>query len=365
MSLERNNLDYSWIIRCSGSSPGHCGEFRTIGSIPRNSLLPLLEVIDDGVWDRYYYELNRRFGAVYVELPLYLNERRNKWWNEGDNKCRNINDQNCVDFFSNNDHRLDIPVVSWGHNDRNIRLDFSAETQLLSNVKDNFDHVGLRIGLPSYDIQSLPLTSTSLINLLGSLDSSDTLFIDIFSVGSLIQQRLSNLTYVLRNIPSTVDNIYILNAFEPDHMSHNYGPYLARHFNIRGFGDFATEHRFPAKMKRPPDAEPYRRNIHYYNWNRFELYTFSEYDSYKRAAAVMRSSGIWQSNAAHLQNCPACVRVENDDYNNWTVYWKEFRIKHYIYSILNETRLNVNDTRTAEDLDPIGHDNVFNLGGGA
>ena len=139
------NLEYAWIIRCSGSSPGHCGEFRSIDSIPNNSLIPIIEIIDDVVWDRYYSKLSRKFGEVFVELPLYLNERRNKWWNEGSTQCRNINSQSCMDFFTNNDHRLEIPIVSSDHGNRNIQLDYSAENTLLTQVKDNFSRVGLRI----------------------------------------------------------------------------------------------------------------------------------------------------------------------------------------------------------------------------
>jgi len=363
--VQRNDLNYIWVLRCSGSSPGHSGEYRTIDYIPRNSLTPLMEIIDEGVWNRYYGALSRQFGEVYVELPLYLNEKNNKWWNEGDNRCRNINDHSCLDFFNTNEDRLDIPVVSWWHNNREIRLDYSPETQLLAEIKTNFEKVGVRIGLPSYDIQNVPLTRASLLTLLNSLDASDTLFIDVYAVGSLIQQRLSNLSFTIDHIPSHVQNIFILNAFEPDHMGHNYGPYLKRHYNLMGFGDFATEHRFPVSVKRDPRVRRFRRNIQYYNWNRFELYTFSEYDSYERTASVMRSSGIWQANPDHIHSCPACSRVASGDYNNWTVYWKEFRIKHYINSIVNETRINNDNARTAEDLDPIGHDNLFNLGGRA
>ena len=199
--------------------------------------------------------------------------------------------------------------------------------------------------------------------MLNNLDTSDTLFIDIYNVGSLIQQRLSNLDFIIDNTPQNINNIFILNAFDPDHLGHNYGPYLARHFNVRGFGDFATEKRYPHKVKRSPRVRQYRRNIHYYNWNRFELYTFSEYDSYLRTANILRSSGIWRSNPNHIRNCPACRQVENGECNNWTVYWKEFRIKHYIYSIINDTRAADNGTQSAEDLDPIGHDTLFNVGG--
>ena len=363
MLLERNNLNYTWILRCSGSSPGHSSEFRTIPNIPRNSLLPIVEIIDEVAWDRYYDALSRQFGAVYVELPLYLNERRNKWWSDSEGQCRNINSQSCLDFFIGNDHRIDVPVVSSQHDNRNIRLDYSVENQLFSQIKDNFNRVGLRIGLPTYDIQSVPTSRTSLVNLLSNMTSSDTLFVDIFNVGSLIQQRLSNLAFVINNTPEQVDHIYILNAFNPDNGEHNFGPYLARYFNVKGFGDFATEKRFPAKVRIGPRIRTFRRNIHFYNWNRFELYTFSEYDSYDRALAHLRSSGVWRNNSDHRARCPACNRIETSDTNNSHNYWKEFRIKHYLYSIVTDTRINDNGIQTAEDLDPIGHDNLFNVGG--
>lgn len=359
----RHFFDFFWVIRCSGSSQSQNAEYRTLEDVPSQNIKPILEIVTENLWDVFLSKCRSKFGDVYVEFPAYLSERSNKFLGITKHDITLDVYSDCAEFFSQNTNKIDIPVVSTSHPERETVMNYDLETGLYHQVKRNFSRVGVRTSVPTFDISVAPRTFDSFRNMVNSLDVNDILFLDIFYLSGVLNPIHTNLQVMInlakkRNIP-----IYILNAFEPEDQSHNYGPYLYRHFNIDGFGDFATEKRYPTGG-RDRTIRRVRKIIRYYNWDRFQLLNFKAW-SYSQAADILKQSGAWRRNSLHNTSCPACIRVESGDFNEWSVYWKEFRIKHYLCSILNETLQRSSSCQTAEDLDPDGHDTLFNISGSA
>lgn len=152
--------------------------------------------------------------------------------------------------------------------------------------------------------------------------------------------------------------IFVLNAFEPFDLRHNFGPIFSYRYDLDGFGDFATEKRFP-----PAGGRAQRRIIRYYYWDRYLLKEIAR-TSYHSAASQLRASSYWTNHAYHIPSCNVCREVDNHRYNEGHSYWKRFRILHYLNSITNETRQQSASAVSDEDLDPDGYDILFNVAEG-
>jgi len=120
--------------------------------------------------------------------------------------------------------------------------------------------------------------------------------------------------------------------------------------------DFATEKRFP-----PAGGRAQRRIIRYYYWDRFMLKEIAR-RKYHFAADQLKKSRYWANHTSHISSCNACTEVQNNLYNEGHVFWKRFRILHYLNSILNETKQQFSLATSSEDLDPDGYDLVYNIG---
>ncbi len=149
--------------------------------------------------------------------------------------------------------------------------------------------------------------------------------------------------------------IFILNAFEPSDSGHNFGSLFSYRYGLDGFGDFATEKRFPASGGSSPT-----RIVRYYYWDKYILKEIAN-NSYPASAVQLKNSPYWVNHIRHHSSCGACNKIEIGNYNNGHSYWKEFRILHYLNSITTETRHQFATAVSEEDLNPDGYDSRFNV----
>lgn len=359
-SNEPTSYEYIWIVRCSGSRINSNIEYRLLPEAPDHNITPLIEVIDEDISTPFRTSLRRKYQRVFVEFPAYLNEQGNKFRAKPDTTLRDY--PNCIDFFNSISLGPDTPVVSAYHDPRDIVIDYSIESQLLDELPDETGEVAVRTRIPTVSLSSSATSLNSYNHLLDILNGRGSLFLDIFNISSGFVQTISNLR-LMCNLARNLDiPVYILNAFEPRDMAHNYGPFFSKHFDLEGFGDFATEFRFPRNVRIDRPYRDIRKTIRFYNWNRFVLRDFSQY-TYADALSQLTTSRLWTTNTAHISSCPACRNVSQGNYNRSRSYWKTFRIQHYLHCMADETYTNYMTSSNAEDMDPDGYDTFFSSGG--
>lgn len=355
----QDEYDYIWIIRCSGSRINSNVEYRLLPEAPDTNITPLLEVIDQSIFHPFRTSLRRRYNVVFVEFPAYLNEQGNKFRVKPNTTLRNYT--NCIDFFNSISLGTDIPVVSAYHDPRDILIDYSIESRLLERIIDEISEVAVRTRIPSVNLRNTD-SLNSYNNLLDILNGRGSLFLDIYNLSSGFVQKISNLRLMCNLAINQGIPVYVFNAFEPRDMAHNFGPFFSKYYDLKGFGDFATELRFPRSVRIDRPYREVRKTIRFYNWNRFILKDFSDY-AYNGALSQLTTSRLWINNNAHISSCPVCRDVSLGLYNRSRIYWKAFRIQHYLHCITNETFSNYATSSNAEDMDPDGYDMFFNSGG--
>lgn len=342
-------FDYIWIIRCSGRNV----EYRLTPQAPQNGIRPLIEAINENIFNRFAGLLRRKYGEIMVDLPLYLLEKSNKFFEsvqELSNRYRNQ-----MVFFQKFKSLIDIPVVSASQTGI---LDYKIEENILQNVKEEFERVAVRVRVPTFDLERAPTTLSSYKSLLGTMEDNNLLLLDVFNImGTEYQIRL-NLQLMSALGKEQNLEVFVLNAFKPFDLGHNFGPLFSYLFDLDGFGDFATEKRFPGAGGRAQ-----KRIIRYYHWDRFMLKEIARIN-YHLAASQLKNSNYWINHSAHFSSCNVCNEIQNDIYNEGHLFWKRFRILHYLNSISNETRQQFSQATSAEDLDPDGYDLIYSVSEG-
>lgn len=357
---DSTSFGYIWIVRCSGSRINSNIEYRLLTDAPDHNITPLIEVIDEDISTSFRTSLRRKYHRVFVEFPAYLNEQGNKFRVKPDTTLRDY--PNCIAFFNSISLSPDIPVVSAYHDPRDIVIDYSSEFKLLEELPNESGEVAVRIRIPPVNLSSSATALNSYNHLLDILNGRGSLFLDIFNISSGFVQTITNVRFMCNLANNLNIPVYILNAFEPRDMAHNYGPFFSKYFNLEGFGDFATEFRFPRNVRINRPYSDIRKTIRFYNWNRFVLRDFSQY-TYAAALSQLTTSRLWTNNRAHISSCPACRNVSLGIYNRSRTYWKTFRIQHYLHCMANETYTNYMSSLNAEDMDPDGYDTFFSTGG--
>lgn len=347
---ENKHFDYIWVLRCSGKNQNRNVEYRMIPNVPTARITPLLEVIDTTLLHTFTYSLRTKYGKVMVDFPSYLLEASNKFSEDiAELKAQYTTTEN---FFKSNKSAIDIPVISAQH----IGFgDYSDENSILLNVKDDFEKVAVRIRVPTYDLSGTTDILNSYKTLLGNMSIGDILLLDIFSMSGSESNIDSNIQLMTTIAKEHGLNISVLNAFEPVNASHNYGPIFSYRYKLSGFGDFATEKRYPSS-----GGPGENKIIRHYDWTRFVLREYKE-KNYSTAASTLRSSNCWRNHPDHVLGCTACsdAAVTHSEGHS---YWKSFRVLHYLHSIANETQHKYNSVTSDQDLDPDGYDNLFSVG---
>ena len=345
-----NNFEYTWVIRCSGTRANRNIEYGTVSKAPSKGITPLLEVIDTTLFSPFAHILREKYGKLLVDFPHYLLEANNKF--SDDMRILKSDYPTPESFFQTNKASIDIPVISAPH----IGFgDFDDENKTLQNLKGIFEKFAVRVRVPTYDLSGTTNVLKSFRTLLDNMSVEDFLFLDVFNFSgseSNIDQNVQLMAGLGKNHGLTVS---ILNAFEPTNGSHNYGPLLSYKYTLNGFGDFATEKRFPST-----GGPGENKIIRYYDWMRYVLREYKE-RQYSAAALTLRSSNCWKNNFAHVSDCCACKDASTTE-NQGHSYWKSFRMLHYLNSIANETQLKYNSVASDQDLDPDGYDTLFNVG---
>lgn len=348
-AVSQNPFHYLWIMRCAGTNIRNNSECKIIPNCPTVNISPIIELLDESLFPSVFTNFRRFYGTVFTEIPYYLKEASNKFQEKAQIISRKYPD--CSDFFLTNRRPIGIPVISSEHTGL---IDYSRELHSLQLIRSNFEKIAVRTRVPTFDIAQTPSIETSFRTLVNSLTHEDYLFLDIFYLNGVLAQIKLNLDRLIGIARERTTHIYILNAFEPEDSAHNYGPFLSKYYDLPGFGDFATEKRYPATGGRSTT-----KIIRYYQWEKFLLREFSA-GTYLAALQLMMSSNYWINHSAHNRSCPACNRLNLRTVNEGHPYWKQYRILHYLYSILNETQNTYVNTTSAEDFDPDGYDVIFN-----
>jgi hypothetical protein len=350
MSATSPTFKYNWVIRCNGKKENKSPEYRMISEAPGSGITPVLEVIDSTLLRPFVYKLKAKYGTVLIDFPLYLLESSSKF--DENIKASEAEYGTAENFFNDNKAVIDIPVVSARYNGF---VNFDKENQLLLALKKTFGKVAVRVRVPTYDLSETTGALSTYKELLINLSHNDILLLDVFNLSGSEGSIDLNLRLMTGLGKKVGIDMSILNAFIPQNGNHNYGPLFSYRYCLSGFGDFATERRYP-----PGGGQGEHKIVRYYDWNRFVLREYRE-ASYAEAAAALRSSNCWQNNPHHVSACFACSEATKTDSEGHT-YWKAFRVLHYLHSITNETKRKYNSVTSDQDLDPDGYDTLFNVG---
>ncbi len=343
-------FDYVWVLRCSGTNENRNPECAIIPNVSSKGIKPLVEVVDTEILHRFSRLLRAKYGEVMVDLPYYLLEADNKFSDSISNIFRQYPDQ--ADFFHKNKSMVDIPVVSAQHIGNR---DYDSENAIMQRIKGEFEKVAVRVRVPSFNLGMATTIKRSYESLVNNMHKSDLLLLDVFDISGYESQINSNLELMSDIGKKQNINVFVLNAFEPVDTGHNYGPLFSFRYGLDGFGDFATEKRYPQAGGRAA-----KKIIRYYLWEKFILKEIKR-DDYNIAAATLKASRFWSNHSSHISSCSACNDVQHNRFNRGHTFWKKFRVIHYLHCIGNETRLKYSTTSTDQDLDPDGYDILFNV----
>lgn len=309
-------------------------------------MLPHLEVVNLDFFRGSIQTLNRRFGDVLVEIPEYLTERANKHQDGVENILSHYTQ---VDFYTSFQDQIGIPVVSC----RRYERDYSVLLDKFRRLRGQFDKIAVRcfVHQPLFTrIQEQNLTS-----LFENLRNEDIIFLDILRFSGIEQRQVRKLRRILEIMSHLApeSETYVLCALSPD--LHNYGPLLTKILDLDGFGDYSTTHRFESGG----GGGALTRIIRYYYSSSHELMRFEHETSYLVAAQELTDTDYWNSNLSrgHLGYCNVCNEIHNNQHSNDHVYWKRYRIVHYIKSIVNETLPSISGAEP-RDLDMNGYDRI-------
>ncbi len=312
---------------------------------------PLVEVIDPKILHRLSRLLRAKYGSIMVELPAYFLEVRNKYSSSIENLIAQYPDQ--ATFYVKHKSLLDTPVISAQHIGNR---DYDEETETLKKVKDDFKSVAVRVRVPYFELATATRILNSYKSLVSKMEENDSLLMDVFNLSGYETQINSNVELMSKIAAERTAKTFVLNAFEPIDNGHNFGPLLSFRNNLSGFGDFATERRFPPEGGRQPEKKVGK----YYFWDRFYLKDFKRVD-YDIVAASLKATAFWSNHDKHVSSCNACYALQHNDYNRSPTYWKAFRMIHYLHSITNETAKHFSSVTSDQDLDPDGFDILFNV----
>lgn len=311
---------------------------------PDEKLLPLIELTEPGV-DLVNLETVRR--ELLVDFPRYLSHRSTAFEDEEDPDLIDLLEQynrDNVQFFTEKQDDIDVPVLSANQPEPII---YHGILSSYRTLRESFGTIAVR---PFISSQALDETQQeNLATLISELRESDIVLIDILDVAKLDSGLYETIEWILNQVQE--QEVYILNAFEPrGGFAHNLGPYLASHLEIAGFGDFATDARYPSGGA-SSDAE--RDSIlRQYDQDTLDVGEYRA-ETYPKALNQAQADDIFDS--AH---CYFCSQMANED-RDWSEIWKRLTMGHYITENIDST-LSEMDEMNPEDLDEFGHDFVQN-----
>lgn len=356
-----SSYSYLWIIRNVGDKLNRSSEYKMIDEAPASATKPLLEVINESTLPQFYAKLNGKYGEVWVDLPYYLSERENPYKPLVDVLIKKYNTK-PENFFKNNKKHIDVPVVS-AKSIYAVPYSYSDENAIYEAIKTDFNKVAVRIRVPQIDYTASTSLKSSFDKLVASMRKTDVLLLDVFGFTDAEVITCKNIMEMSKVAKGKEVKVFILNAFDT-HIEncHNFSPLLSKKYLLEGFGDFATEERFKGVGGRGSDT----RKIRYYIPSNYKLWFVVEKSSshYAGAKSRLMASPNWKntSDAPHQRRCIVCDEVDKGNNNADHVYWKRFKILHYLHCISHEGVLNYSSYDLTDDLDPDGNDALVKLG---
>jgi hypothetical protein len=332
-------------VRSTGSA-----EYNIIESVRNFPIFPLLEITRSSAFQDFSDRLHKSFGTIMVDVPRYLLHRNNRYRRDL-RALLGMHQNDPVNFHNSVTSKADIPVVSLSARIVAVQ-DYTPMVDMINHLAGKFGTIAVRVTVPQSDIRSLARSNASYSNLLQHLPAHSVILFDVPVMTAYEQVVARNLREMRARIVSGDHKVYVLNAFGPIANGHNFGPYFTLDNGLDGFGDFATEERFP-----PASGGRNRATtsiIRYYNYERYTIEEFRR-SSYRDAENDLKASSVWQRQPSHRTNCRACLEVQNGNSGGSHSYWKAFRMIHYVTATMNETRNSCRSAASAQVLDPDGH----------
>jgi hypothetical protein len=323
-------------------------------------VFPLLEVTNTKVLQKSAGEIARHFKGEYmVDLPMYLLYTMNKYTSEIDEIINSIPRDASTSAFSTqtrfyvaNRNWIKIPVAS-AEEDMSVSYDNVLITY--NELKAYFPKIAVRLFVSH--IQLTQVQKAKLKVILDNLREGDIILLDVIGFEGIEQPVLINIQEIIKM--AAKNKIYLLNAFDIRTNRgevHNYSPVLAKSFKFAGFGDFVTSYRYE-----PTGGMPGVKIIRYYIGDVNNKLVHFVDATYTAAFNQVKNSNYWKQAAArnHNQRCLGCTST-NKGANDSPIFWKKFRILHYIFSILHDTLPRVVKDKNPQDTDPDGFANLYN-----
>jgi hypothetical protein len=321
-----------------------------IESVGNFSIFPLLEVTGSSAFQDFSDRLHKFFGTIMVDIPRYLLRRNNRFRRDV-RSLLGMHKNDPVNFHNSVTGKADIPVVSLSARIAEVQ-DYTPMVDMVNRLSGKFGTIAVRVAVPQSDIRNLARSDASYSNLMQHLPAHSVILFDVPVMSAYEPVVARNIREMRGRAASGGHKVYVLNAFGPVANGHNFGPYFVLDNGLDGFGDFATEERFP-----PASGGRNRSTtsiIRYYDYERYTIEEFRR-NSYRAAENDLRAASVWQRQSSHRSNCRACLEVQNGNSGSSHSYWKGFRMKHYITAIMNETRNSCASATSAQVLDPDGH----------
>lgn len=280
------------------------------------SMTPLIEVTDEADIDDL--GIYRATGtSVFVDLPLYLTERANKF---NDPVSKLIEEHGSVEaFYGNHADQIDVPVVSGPVEP----IDYSVYRPRVEELRDDFNRVAVRLMLRDFNDALTGDQRESLEELAEVIEEADFVFFDLVDNGvtNELQEDLAYLTDLFSEAMTGVLNGFDAYNEHPD----NESPRLADENGAEAFGDFGINQRF----KPDGGGQPDEVQIRHYHPNNATVRFFAGED-YEEAAEELLGWEEWER--AHCDGCRRADRTTNYDTNTWA----QIKLEHYISSVLQD-----------------------------
>ncbi len=334
------------------------------GDLNGLNIFPLLEITHKKTLKDWSGRIARHYKGDYmVDLPFYLlytktkhSERIESIINsiQPNEKTKNFSTQ--ARFYIENKKWIKIPVASSGED-----IDDSYDQVLitLNELKAEFPRVAIRIFVSH--TQLTPRRISKLDVIFKNLRKDDIILLDIIGFEGIEQPVLANIQKIIGILPESNEK-YLLNVFDIKTNRgevRNYGPLLAKQFSFNGFGDFATSIRYE-----PTGGTQGKKIIRYYVGDVNNKLVHYPYDTFSESLNKLKKSGYWADaiKRGHNGKCLGCQYADSVP-NEGLTFWKNYRILHYIFSILHDTMPRMAKHNNPQDLDPDGFFNLAKAGG--
>lgn len=336
-------------------------ESQVLWRVNGKPVFPLLEIVDQKVFDNFSITDYSFKQGIMFDLPCYLMESDNKYFG-GVLKMFNSltatsNQLKQAEFYKKNAKSIGIPVVS--AQAIRVGLDY-GDLVIGYNALDKktLPKIAVRVFVSSIDLSSKNINSFK--KLVTSLRDSDIILLDIVEFDGVESNVVKNLEMLVKLIPlENKKKTFILNAFDVADWRkdvHLYAPLLSKLFGLAGFGDFATMPRTELAGGGGGTTSVIRYTV---GWEKKLIHSTSLTD-FKDAKKKLKNKTVWTDAKAngHFNNCNPCKEIDVLD-TEWKTFWKMFRIEHHVNVVLSNVLPDYVKYTKPDDFDMHGYDAIY------